>query len=183
MVQARFAMFLAVVLTATAVVAQNTYQLFGPVNTRPSSYTTPTAFGTATLNLQCPASPTAILSSSPTATNSTYANVFSDNYIGLTVNGGTRKNVCTNGYTDAPEGGTDCFNQAYTSAYSGLLGQDPDNFVATYGVPALDISADLAGTTQAKFELLDFGTSLGSSSVYLITNCAQSSIAPGGSIT
>jgi len=178
-------LFLAAMFTGTEAIAQNTYQLFGPVDSRVSTYTSPTAFGTSTIQLNCSATPiTAIVSSSPTASNNVYANVFTDNYIGLTVNSNARVNVCRNGYTDAPEGGTDCFNSAYTGAYSGLGGQDPDSFVATYGVPALDISSDLtAGAVQAKFELLDFGVSFAGSSVWLITNCTQTSIAPGGSVT
>lgn len=182
------ALVLAVMLAGTEVIAQtappNAYQLFVPVYTRNSTYTVPTAFSSSTLQLSCPAAPTAIISSSPTATNSTYANVFTDNYIGLTVNGNARVNVCRNGYTDAPEGGTDCFTPPYTSAATGLLGQNPDTFVATYGVPALDISSNLApGPLQTKFELLDFGGSFGSSTVWLITNCTQAGITPGGNIT
>ncbi len=178
-------LFLAAMLTGTVAIAQNTYQLFGPVDTRTSTNTVPTAFGTSTVQLNCSVTPiTATISYSPTASNNVYANVFTDNYIGLTVNSNARVNICRNGYADAPEGGTDCFNTAYTSAYLGLTGQDPDTFVATYGVPALDISPYLVpGGVQAKFELLDFGVSLGSSSVWLITNCTQTSIAPGGSIT
>jgi len=182
-------MLAAEMLLCTLAVAQNAYQLFGPVDTRPSTYTTPTAFGTQTVNLTCPAGVpiTAIISSSPTMTGSDtcgYANVFTDNYIGLTVNSCGRVNICRNGYLSAPEGGTNCFNTAYTTAYTGLNGQDPDTFVATYGVPALDISADLfPGANEAKFELLDFGVSLGASSVWLITNCTQNGIAPGGSQT
>jgi hypothetical protein len=48
----------------------------------------------------------------------------------------------------------------------------------------LDVSANFSpGPVQAEFELMDFGVSLGSSSVWLITNCTQSGIAPGGSQT
>jgi hypothetical protein len=178
-------LLLAAMLTGSGAIAQNTYKLFGPVNTRTSTYTVPTAFGTSTIQLNCSVMPvTATISSSPTASDNAYANVFADNYVGLTVNSNARVNICRNGLTDAPEGGTDCFNTAYVSVFSGLLGQNPDNFVATYGVPALDISSNLAaGALQAKFELLDFGASLGSSSVWLITNCTQTGIAPGGSIT
>lgn len=183
MVQTRVVMlFLATVFSTASAFTQTAYQLFGPVNTRPSTNTAITAFGTSTLNLTCPGTVTAIITSSKTNTN---ANVFTDNYIGLTVNSNNRVNICRQGYSDAPEGGTDCFNQAYTSAYQTVVGQNPDNFVATYGVPALDISADLPpnATSQAKFELLDFGVTLGSSSVWLITNCTQNGIAPGGSLT
>jgi hypothetical protein len=180
-------MFVAVILAGSSAVAQNTYQLFGPVDIRVSTNTSPTPFGTATVNLNCPAGApiTATISSSPTANDGGgYANVFTDNYIGLTVGSNARVNICRNGYTDAPEGGTDCFNTAYTSAYSGLNGQDPDTFVATYGVPAFDISTNFSpGPLQAEFQLLDFGVTLGSSSVWLITNCTQTGIAPGGSVT
>lgn len=179
-------LFLALTFTAIAGQAQNSYQLFAPVNTRLSTYTTPTAFGTLTLNLKCAVTPIASISSS----SSTSSYVFTDNYIGLTVNNGQRQNICTGGYTDAPEGGTDCFNSAYTSSsvYLTLLGQDPDTFVSSYGVPALNISSDFAvvpigATFQAKFELLDFGVALGSSSVWLNTNCTKTGIASGGSIT
>ena len=179
--------FAAVLLACTLAAAQNTYQIFGPVDTRTSTNTTLTPFGTSTVNLNCPAQTpiSATVSSSPTADNSgAYANVFSDNYIGLAIGSNARVNICRSGYTDAPEGGTDCFNAAYTSAYSGLTGQDPDTFAATYGVPALDVSANFSpGPVQAEFELMDFGVSLGSSSVWLITNCTQSGIAPGGSQT
>jgi len=182
-------LFLALTVTAIAGQAQNSYQLFAPVNTRLSTNTTPTAFGTLTVNLNCTVTPiTASVSSSSSTSASPSGYVFSDNYIGLTVNTLSRKNICTGGFTDAPEGGTDCFNSAYTSAYPTVLGDDPDTFVSTYGVPGLDISSDFAavpsGTPfQAKFELLDFGTALGSSSVWLNTNCTKTGIAAGGSIT
>jgi hypothetical protein len=177
----------AMMLAGPSVLAQNTYQLFVPVDSRVSTYSVPTPFGSATVNLSCPSGApiTAVLSSAPTVNSQGgYANIFTDNYIGLTVNSSSRVNVCRNGYTDAPEGGTDCFNTAYTSAYGGLAGQDPDSFASLYGVPALDISSNFSpGPIQANFELLDFGVSLASSSVWLITNCTQTSIAPGGSVT
>jgi hypothetical protein len=194
MTRSRVWMLFAVVMTVGAAAnAQTTpYQLFGPVFTRPSLSTTspssPAAFGTTTLTLSCGPSPTGIISSSQTPISGVFAKVFTDNFIGLTVGSGTQVNICTSGDNDIPSsGGTDCFNNNYPSVFLGLNGQDPDNFVATYGVPALDISSELAplasATGQVKFALTDLGTSLGSSSVYLITNCTQKGVAPGGNIS
>ncbi len=109
--------------------------------------------------------------------------MFADNYIGLSVNGSATVDVCSGGYYDTQN---NCFNGAYTGQYSGLTGDDPDNFVALYGVPPLNISSDLQpGSVQAEFQLLDAvpGVSQGSSSVWLITNCTQNGVAPGGNIT
>jgi len=184
------ALLIAAMFAATEVVAQTSYQLFGPGDTRSSTNTSLTPFGTTTIQLSCPASPTAIVSSSPTPTSTspsvTYANLFADNFIGLSVNGNTQVDICQGGYSgDATEGGTDCFNTQYAGNYQGLTGDDPDTFVAQYGVSAPNIGSNLtpgpSGTVQAQFQLMDSGVSLGNSSIYLITNCTQSGIAPGGS--
>lgn len=180
-------LLLATIFAGTEAVAQTSYQLFGPANTRLSTNNSLTPFGTSTIQLSCPASPMAIISSSPTPTSTspsvTYANVFADNFIGLSVNDNAQVDICQGGNSgDATEGGTDCFTAQYTSDYPGLTGEDPDSFVAHYGVSAPNISSNLAqGTIQAQFQLLDSGVSLGNSSIYLITNCTQTGVAPGGS--
>ena len=90
----------AVCIAATASVAsaQNAIQLFNPVSVRPSTQGTgygaqANNFNTSTLNLSCPASIQAVISSSPNGQN----NVLVDNYIALGVGGATPVDICKNG--------------------------------------------------------------------------------------
>jgi uncharacterized repeat protein (TIGR01451 family) len=186
-------------------------ELFGALNINPSLFsgtTWPSSAGkpvkSVPLSLSCPASPTALLSSTPDGAS----NVFQDNTIQVTTAIGNNtpvitSNVCRNGdpgfggYTGFPAGTTNCFQSAYENAASTYLGQNPDlavapqpgggpgSFVATYGVPALNIASLLtAGSTQTvTVELDDAGGDLGAATLHLVTNCTVAGVAPGGAIT
>ena len=183
-------------LIVPALSAQNPIQLFGPVNVRASntntSYRSPNTFNSTTLNLTCPASPTALIASA------NGGNVLVDNNIQVStaspsVTGPT--NVCAGGTSDSTDNGpsADCFTATYQSAASAgrLTGQDPDSFagstgvtLANGGVPPINISGSLAqGSNQITISLVDTGGYLTSSSIYLNTNCTQSGVVGGGSIT
>ena len=61
---------------------------------------------------------------------------------------------------------------------------DPDKFVAAGGVPAIDVSSFLtAGAVQAQIGLVDTGSYLTSSTLYLVTNCAFNGVAGPGKVT
>src|SRR5581483_1131058 len=84
---------------------------------------------------------------------------------------------------------TNCFQQSYESVAPNFLRQNPDtipnNFLSTYGVPPIDASSYIQGgaTQDLKFDLIDFGGFLGSSTLYLVTNCSQNGVVTGGTIT
>ena len=179
---------------ALAMNAQNSIQVFGPVDVRLSASGTgygasSVAFNSATLNLTCSASPiTAVLSSSANS----QGNVLVDNNIQLTVTSGTTVtgpvNVCRGGTADnTPDGPSqDCFTTNYQSPASAgsLTGQDPDTFVATGGVPPIDISGSLqSGALKIKIDLVDTGGFLTNSTLYLNTNCSQSGVTGPAQIT
>ncbi len=158
--------------------AQNSIRVFAPVDVQGSAQGTgygadAVAFNSSTLNLTCPASPTAVLSSSADGTG----NVLVDNYINVTTTSGTTitgpTNVCHGGLSN------DCFTAGYqTPASKGQLdGQDPDNFAATGGVAPIDVSSKLqTGTMQLKVDLMDTGGDLASSTIYLDTNCTLNGV-------
>jgi len=169
--------------------AQSSIQLFGPVDVRLSQTGTgyganAVAFNSTTLNLTCPASPTAILSSSADGTG----NIIVDNNINLTVtsNGSATgpTNICVGGVNGSQVGPLqNCFTQGLEALGSAgnLTGQDPDNFVATGGVAPIDISQSLVpGSEQVKIDLVDQGSGdgfyLSSSTLYLDTNCTQGGV-------
>jgi hypothetical protein len=183
-------------LIVPALSAQTSIQLFGPVNVRASvngtTYDAPNTFNSNTLNLTCPASPTAVISSA------NGGNVLVDNNIQVStsspsVTGPT--NVCTGGTSDSTDNGTsqNCFTSAYQGPASNgqLTGQDPDSFapstgvtLANGGVPPIDIHSNLVqGSNQITISLVDGGGELASSSIYLTTNCTQGGVTGGGSIT
>ncbi len=131
-----------------------------------TSFTNLYTIGSSSLNLSCPATPKAKLSSTPDGS----ANVLVDNYIVLGINGTPVQtyldnstndfsvtytnngqplayplgNVCkgsdaspdTFGVNTYPE----CFSSSYRSNVSNYLSQNTDLFVSTGGVPALDVS-------------------------------------------
>ena len=106
------------------------------------------SFDEVALTLNCPAEPTGILSGTADGTGG----VVVDNF--LTVNG---TNVCP--------GGGNCFR-----FFFGTVGQPAESVYGAVG--PLDISAELAsGRSLLTVELKDFGGVLGSSDVYLVTNC------------
>ena len=177
-------------LVVPALSAQtSTIQLFGPVNVRASvsgtSYDNPNTFNSNTLNLTCPASPTAVLSSA------NGGNLLVDNNVQVTTSATGPTNVCAGGTSDGPY--ADCFTTTYQSAASAgnLTGQDPDSFAASTGVtlanggvPPIDIHSNLIqGSNQITISLVDGGGDLASSSLYLTTNCTQGGVTGGGSIT
>lgn len=182
-------------LVCPAMTAQNSITVFTPVYVRlapsntsgqPNKNSPPVDFNTSTVNLNCAATPIqAVLTSTP-STGTTNANLLVDNYINLTVTpgisgttGGTPVDICGGGTsTSSSSSGTDhsqeCYNSGFSSAVGNLVGLDPDNFVGTYGVAPLDISSYLvSGQQQARFDLVNLGDYLASSSLYLNTNCTQ----------
>jgi hypothetical protein len=171
------------VLMTQAVLAQNSIQLFGPVDVRLSTNGTGwypsdgNNFNTTNLNLTCPASPTATLSSTADGTG----NVMVDNFLNVTV---TSNGVASGPTNVCPGGGTQsCFTAAYQvpSSTGGLTGVNPDTFVSTGGVLPIDISQLLvAGPVQVQIALEDVGFGAGfflaSSTLYLDTNCTQGGV-------
>lgn len=182
-----------VAVFAPVVLAQNSIQVFSPVNVRASangaSYSSPNTFNSATLSLTCPASGiTAKLSSTADGNG----NVLVDNFIsvatGQSAPTGTPVNVCTGGTSDNTQDGVsqDCFNTNYQSpAGAGqLTGQNPDTFASTGGVAPIDISSTfLPGSMQVQINLVDGGGFLASSSIYLNTNCTQAGVTGPASVT
>jgi hypothetical protein len=178
-----------VFLIVPTMLAQNSIQVFGPVNVRLSASGTgfgagAVVYNSSTLNLTCSVSPiTAVLSSTPDGTG----NILVDNNINISVTSGTTTtgptNVCTGGVNGSPIGPfQNCFGLGYENAAGTgtITGQDPDPLVATDGIPPIPIDSLLvAGPIQVKVDLQDEGTGTGfylaSSTLYLDTNCT-----PGG---
>lgn len=195
---------------APALMAQNSILVFGPVDTRVSestaSYATPDTFNTNNLNLTCPATPIAVLSSTPSS--NPYAagagNVLVDNNITVSNSYSISNGTVTTGPTEVcpltgnalpgPTGFPNCFNWngygAPATAFY-LIGQDPDTYILPTneggdgvstvdqlgGVPPIDISAQLvSGAQTATFSLVDEGGVLTSSTLYLNTNCTQGAV-------
>jgi uncharacterized repeat protein (TIGR01451 family) len=176
-------------LAATVSVAsgQNTaIQLFGPVNVRTSTQGTgygdsAVTFNTTNLNLSCAAPIHAVLSSNPSGTG----NVLVDNFITLSVGGGTAANLCSGGTTEHG-GQQNCFTTTYGSKanYGGLNGTNPDTLLPAGGVPPIDISSYLtSGPVQAQIGLVDTGSFLTGSSLYLVTNCTPGGVTGPGQVT
>ena len=171
--------------TVSAASAQ-AIQLFSPVNVRVStsgtSSSSPNIFNSTILNLSCPSGLSAKISSSTDGTG----NVLVDNYIALGVGtNATPTDICSNGTVEG-DGQQNCFTSSYGSQAQndGLLDQDPDNFVSTGGVYALDISSSLTpGPNQVEIDLVDTGGYLASSSLYLVTNCSSAGVAGPGQVT
>jgi Bacterial Ig-like domain (group 3) len=177
-----------------AIVAQNSIRLFDPVNVRASANGTgfgsnSVTFNSATLNLTCSASPiVAVLSSS--ADNN--GKVLVDNNIQVSVASGAAfgspVNVCRGGTADSTPGGPsqNCFTTSYQGPASNgsLNGQNPDTFASTGGVAPIDISSQFQpGTLQVKIDLVDTGSVLTSSTLYLNTNCSQNGVTGPATIT
>jgi hypothetical protein len=187
---ARFTLFCAALALAAPVAsAQNSIQLFGPVDVRLSPAGTgyglgAVVFNSTTLNLTCPANPTAVLSS--TADGS--GNLLVDNNINVTVIAGVTStgptNICTGGVNGNPYGAfQNCFGNGYESVASSgnAVGLNPDTVVANDGIPPVSINPLLVpGPIQLKIDLQDEGTGPGfyltSSTLYLNTNCTQGGV-------
>jgi Bacterial Ig-like domain (group 3) len=183
------AVLLPAVLTSS-LLAQNSIQLFGPVNVRLSSNGTgfgssAVNFNSTTLNLTCSAEPiTAVLSSTADGTG----NILVDNNINVTVTAGTTAtgptNICTGGVNGSPAGSfQNCFAGGYESAAASgsATGADPDTLLSTDGIPPIRIDQLLVpGPSQVKIDLQDEGNGTGfylaSSTLYLNTNCTQGGV-------
>jgi hypothetical protein len=142
--------------------AQNSIQVFGPVDPRPSqaasSDSNPSTFNTNNLNLTCPATPVGVLSSAPSSTPlSSTGRVLVDNNLTVSVSnrasGGTVANgpldVCPAGGVAGPSAAlTNCFNGAgyQVPVLAGhLTGQDPDTFVLPLNEGGDGMTVDQAG--------------------------------------
>jgi hypothetical protein len=184
-----------IALAVPAVTAQNSIQIFAPVNVQPSATGTgpgalAVTFNSSTLQLNCPSHAIqGVLSSTPDGKG----NVLVDNDIQLTAtSGGTVTgpvNVCRGGTSDSTPSGPsqDCYTASYPAlANAGKLdGQDPDTFVATLGVAPIAISSNTypLGTVQVKIDLVDIGGRLASSSLYLNSNCTLIGVTGPASIS
>ena len=182
-------MFMACILASTSELnAQNTEQLFSPLNVRASQANAgygdnQVIFNSNTLTLACPTSPVAFLSSAAaTSPANSSGNVLVDNNVNitnLTSNNGP-VNVCKGGVNTSAIGPFEnCFTTSYqTAAGAGnLTGQSPDSFVASGGVPPIDISGMLnTGSQQIKIDLVDEGGFVANSSLYLNTNCTTGGV-------
>jgi len=171
---------------ASTVSGQTAVQLFSPVDVRQSLSGTgygssENVFNTTTLNLTCPSSIMAKISSTADGTG----NVLVDNFITFNAVGGTPADICSNGTV---ENGNqqNCFTTGYSSLANGggLNGQDPDMYVTSGGVLPIDVSSYLtAGAVQAQIGLVDTGGYLASSALYLVTNCTSNGVAGPGKVT
>jgi hypothetical protein len=171
---------------ASTVSGQTAVQLFSPANVRVSTQGTgyganENVFNTTILNLTCTSPIQAKISSTADGTG----NVLVDNFITFNEVGGTATDICKNGTV---ENGSqqNCFNDNYKNQASkgDLTGQDPDTFVTTGGVAPIDVSSYLTtGAVQAQIGLVDTGSYLDSSTLYLVTNCAFNGVAGPGKVT
>jgi uncharacterized repeat protein (TIGR01451 family) len=180
----------AAVCVATASVASaqttNAIQLFPAANVRDSTQGTgyganENVFNTTILNLNCTLPIQAKISSSPDGTG----NVLVDNFITFNTVQGSPSDICLNGTVEHGDQ-QNCFTTGYSSKASngGLNGQDPDLFVTTGGVPAIDVSSFLTeGPVQASIGLVDTGGELTSSTLYLVTSCTSQGVAGPGQVT
>jgi hypothetical protein len=171
---------------ASTVSGQTAVQLFSPADVRLSTSgtgygTSENVFNTTILNLTCPSSIQAKISSTADGTG----NVLVDNFITFNEVGGTPTNICSNG-TSENGNQQNCFTSYYGSlASSGSLnGQDPDMYAKNGGVPPIDVSSYLtSGAVQAQIGLVDTGGYLTSSTLYLVTNCTFQGVAGPGKVT
>ena len=191
---------LALMSTVSLQAQTNAIKVFAPVNVNTSIQNGPSSYGTNTISITCSGSVTAKLSS--TADGS--SNLLEDNLLylnnltntGLTppdggdnhINGGL--NVCRGGDTNSLGNSmaTNCFQQAYEDAAHGKIGVNPDTLVSTYGVAPIDVSSYLSpgdghSSQKLQFDLIDYGGLLGTSTIYLVTNCTQDGVVSGGTLT
>ncbi len=173
--------------TASAAYAQNAIQLFPPVDVRTSTSGTttgnPNIFNSTILNLTCTPPITATISSSPDGTG----NVLVDNFITFS-SGGVSQNICSGGTSTNNQ--PNCFTSAYQNpAGNGSLnGTNPDTLVANGGVPPIDVSSLLSngltnGMVQATISMVDTGSYLAGSSLYLVTSCTSQGVTGPAKVT
>ena len=191
-----------IVITACTIAATsymhaqtNSILLFSPTNVRLSTSgsgfgSNQTVFNSSTQFLNCGATSTisAVLSSTPDGTG----NVLVDNFINLTVtttNGSSGPvNVCRGGVSDSTPSGNqpDCFTTSYQfpAGQGQLTGQNPDTFVSTGGVAPINISGSFQpGSIQVKIDLVDTGSYLTNSTLYLNTSCTQAGVTGPAKVT
>ncbi|MGA2299988.1 MAG: hypothetical protein ABSG77_04735 [Candidatus Acidiferrum sp.] len=172
-------------------------RLFDPVNVANSNgnatLSSLVTFDSTTLTLSCPASPTAVVSSSPNGSGYVVVDNFLTLFVGpnpptQTTAYGLIGNVCpANLGNPSDVGQADCFTSAYQgpAGANSLDGQDPDTFAspgnsnatlggAAGGVPPIDVSGPLValGQGQATFSLLDGGGKVTSTTLFLVTSCS-----------
>ncbi|MGB6192012.1 MAG: Ig-like domain repeat protein, partial [Terracidiphilus sp.] len=165
------------------IVAQNSIQLFSPVNVRLSQASASDQnldlFNSNTLNLSCPAAPQAVISSAASSSpQSSSGFILVDNYLDVTVTpqGGSANstvNVCRGGVSTPLQ---NCFSSAYQDPASNgqLNGVNPDTLLPNGGVAPIDISSMLiGGQQQVKIDLADQGGWVTNSTLYLNTNCTS----------
>ncbi|RSL16537.1 putative repeat protein (TIGR01451 family) [Edaphobacter aggregans] len=183
-----------VTATSNMYAQTNSILLFGPTNVRQSTNGTgfganQVVFNSSTLALNCGSSPIrAVLSSTPDGTG----NVLADNFVNLTVTTSSGSsgpvNVCRGGSSDSTPDGIqlDCFTPGYQipAGQGNLTGQNPDTFTSTGGVAPIDISSSLQpGSIQIKIDLVDTGSFLASSTLYLDTSCTQAGVTGPAKVT
>ncbi|MFZ0747332.1 MAG: Ig-like domain-containing protein [Terracidiphilus sp.] len=166
------------------IIAQTPIQLFGPVDVRLSQSgagygSSADIFNTNTLNLTCPASPTAVLSS--TSNGAGFVLVDNNIYVNNLTTGTGAVNVCQGGTTDQNGALQDCFNTTYQGEANNqqITGVNPDTLAASGGVPPIDISSLLSQNLQPQqitIDLEDEGGYVASSSLYLVTNCTSGGV-------
>jgi uncharacterized repeat protein (TIGR01451 family) len=183
-------------------------QLFKSVTVGPSNggatLQNMVTFNSTTLALSCPAGSSAKLSSSPDGVG----NVLVDNFI--TVRPGSNllpqtdvsqignSNVCPANLGNPNDSGQfDCFTSAYQgpAGAGNLNGVDPDTITnagnqplngAAGGVPPITLSgftSNVPTTPTTTISMLDGGGFVASSSLFLVTQCTPSGVAPGGTVT
>ncbi len=174
------------------------YEANSNVNATLSSLVT---FDSTTLTLSCPASPTAVVSSSPDGSGYVLVDNFMTLVTGLNPTTQTNAsnlvgNVCPGNLGNPSDAGQpDCFTSAYQGPASGndLDGLDPDTFTnpgntnpfltgAPGGVPPINVSellAALGSQGQATFSLLDGGGKVTSTTLFLVTSCSLTNATSG----
>ena len=177
--------FLAVSLGANAQNPTIAISISGPVNNQQSpggtNSETPYYFGTQTLNLSCPASGTTAVVSSTTDGS---GKILVDNYLNLTnlsFEDSSPVNLCG--------GGASCFDSSYSGGFaqtnfaSSTASHNPDTFPDSVKIAPIDITGYFGegfagGPLSLQFDLVDYGGLFGSTTLYLVTNCAQNSNTP-----
>jgi hypothetical protein len=137
-------------------------------------------------------------------------NVLVDNYISLSINN-TPVQLTVNGIPNSPAGnvcqGSDaapdnfggtfqqeCFSAAYRSFIASLVGQNTDAITAAGnsllngaagGIPYLNVGTFFpsGSKVEASVSIQDAGGYVASSTLFLVTDCSQTGIVPGGTIT
>ncbi len=161
-------------------------------------------FNSTSATLSCPgtgddSAVTGVLSSTPDG----LGNVFVDNFLTLTIGANPviqtktstlQGNVCSANRDNPNDNGQpDCFTHDYQNHAGGTIGQDVDSITGpgatllpdhgSGGIAPIDVStqlSQLAGATgQVTFSMLDGGGEVGSSTLFLVTNCTPQNVQTG----